>query len=74
MLMSPVEFRSEKGCAGDAGQKLKSTDTTSRQRGQTHINTHETVKKIIKEIGKNLVAGPSWMPDTKTDWPTDCRS
>jgi hypothetical protein len=21
-----------------------------------------------------LVAGPRWVPDTKTDWPTDCRS
>jgi hypothetical protein len=21
-----------------------------------------------------LVAGPRWAPDTKTDWPTDCRS
>jgi hypothetical protein len=20
-----------------------------------------------------LVAGPRWAPDTKTDWPTDCR-
>jgi hypothetical protein len=33
MLMSPVGLRSEKGCAGDARQKLKSTDPTSRQRG-----------------------------------------
>jgi hypothetical protein len=21
-----------------------------------------------------MVAGPRWAPDTKTDWPTDCRS
>jgi hypothetical protein len=30
MLMSPAGLRSEKGCAGDARQKLKSTDPTSR--------------------------------------------
>jgi hypothetical protein len=23
---------------------------------------------------QKLVAGPRWVPDTKTDWPTDCRS
>jgi hypothetical protein len=33
MLKSPVELRSEKDCAGDAQQKLKTTDPTSRQRG-----------------------------------------
>jgi hypothetical protein len=22
----------------------------------------------------NLIAGPRWVPDTKIDWPTDCRS
>jgi hypothetical protein len=34
MLLSPVGLRSEKGCAGDAPQKLKNTDPTSRQRGR----------------------------------------
>jgi hypothetical protein len=48
--MSPVGLKFEKGCAGDARQKLKSTDLTSRQRGR-HINKPETVKKI--ENGKN---------------------
>jgi hypothetical protein len=23
---------------------------------------------------EKLVKGPKWAPDTKTDWPTDCRS
>jgi hypothetical protein len=27
----------------------------------------------FNEKGK-LVKGPRWAPDTKTDWPTDCRS
>jgi hypothetical protein len=47
--MSPVGLRSEKGCAGDAWQELKSTDPTSHQRGR-HINKPETVKR---ENGKN---------------------
>jgi hypothetical protein len=53
MLMSPVGFRSEKGCADDARQKLKSTDLTSRQRGRTTSNKPETVKKNLRENGKN---------------------
>jgi hypothetical protein len=31
--MSPVGLGHEKGCAGDAEQKVKNTDPTSRQRG-----------------------------------------
>jgi hypothetical protein len=34
MLVSPVGLRSEKGCAGDVQQQLKTTDSTSRQRGR----------------------------------------
>jgi hypothetical protein len=49
MLMSPVELRSEKGCAGDARQKLKSTDPTSRQRGRPTSTNPKLSKKIIKE-------------------------
>jgi hypothetical protein len=32
--MSPVGLGSEKGCAGDAQQKQKTTDPTSHQRGR----------------------------------------
>jgi hypothetical protein len=60
MLMSPVGLRSEKGCAGDVQQKLKSTDPTSRQQTQ---NCQKNIE---------WVAGPRWVPDTKTNWPTDC--
>jgi hypothetical protein len=34
MFMSTVGLRYEKGCAGDARQKLKSTALTYRQRGR----------------------------------------
>jgi hypothetical protein len=51
--MSPVGLRSEKGCAGDARQKLKSTDPTSRQRGSPTSTNPKLSKKIIKErMGK----------------------
>jgi hypothetical protein len=44
MLMSPMGLRSERGCAGDARQKLKTIDPTSRQRGLAdNINKHTTV-------------------------------
>jgi hypothetical protein len=46
--MSPVGPRSEKGCAGDAWQKLKTTDPTSRQRGRP-TSTNSQLSKIIKE-------------------------
>jgi hypothetical protein len=53
MLMSPVGIRSEKGRAGDARQKLKSTDLTSRQRGHpTSINPKLSKKIIKKRWGK----------------------
>jgi hypothetical protein len=49
MLMNPVGLKSEKCCAGDARQKLKSTDPTSRQR--PHISKPETVNKKLR-MGK----------------------
>jgi hypothetical protein len=53
MLMSPVGLRSEKGCAGDARQKLKSTDTTSRQRGHPTSTNSKLSKNDQRENGKN---------------------
>jgi hypothetical protein len=37
------------------------------------ITNPQMSKENVKEKEK-LVAGPRWAPDTKTDWPTDCRS
>jgi hypothetical protein len=49
MLISPVGLRPEKGCTGDARQKLKTTDPTSLQRGRpTSINLSKNCLKIIK--------------------------
>jgi hypothetical protein len=71
MLMSLLGLRSEKGCAGDALQKLTSTNPTSRQRGRS--TSTKLSKKIIKEK-KCKISRESQMADTKMDWPTDCRS
>jgi hypothetical protein len=64
--MSPVGLRSEKGCAGVARQKLKSTD----QGRPTSTNPKLSKKNNQRENGKTLVSVPRWVPDTKTDWPT----
>jgi hypothetical protein len=56
--MSPVGLSSEKGCAGDDQQKLKSIDPTSRQRGRPTSTKPKISKKQI-ENGKNW----SWVPD-----------
>jgi hypothetical protein len=51
--MSPVGLKSEKGCAGDAQQKLKSRNPTYRQRGRLISTYPKLSKKIIKErMGK----------------------
>jgi hypothetical protein len=55
MLMSPVGLRSEKGSAGDAWQKLKSTDPTSCH---TSTNPKMQKKKKKKENGKNWLRVP----------------
>jgi hypothetical protein len=54
--------------------KLKTTDPTSRQRGRQHQQTRNCLEIIRKNEGRKLVASPKWVPDTKTDWPTDRRS
>jgi hypothetical protein len=53
MLMSPVGLRSEKGCAADAHQKLKSTDPTSRQRGRPTSTNPQLSRNNQREKGKN---------------------
>jgi hypothetical protein len=74
MLMSPMGLKSEKGCAGNARQKLKTADTASSQRGRLTSTNPQLSKNNQREKGKNLVACPKWVPDIRMDWPTDCRS
>jgi hypothetical protein len=53
MLMSPLGLRSEKGCADDAQQKLKTTDPTSRQRGRPKTANPQLFKNNQGEKGNN---------------------
>jgi hypothetical protein len=46
---------------------------SSRQRGRYKVTKPQMTKENVKEKEK-LIAGPGWAPDTKTDWPTVCRS
>jgi hypothetical protein len=55
--MSPVGLRSEKGCADNALQKLKSTDPTSRQRGRPTSTNPKLSKKIIEERVEKIDRG-----------------
>jgi hypothetical protein len=50
MLVSPMGLRPEKGCAGYAQQKMKTTDPASRQRGKK--NPHKCVKVIKESRGR----------------------
>jgi hypothetical protein len=58
MLTSPVGLRSEKGCAGNAQQKLKTTDPTSRQRGHPTSTNLQLSKNNQRKKGKNLSRVP----------------
>jgi hypothetical protein len=54
-----MELRSEKGCAGDARQKLKTTDPTSHQREHPTSTNLQLSKNNQREKGKNW----SWVPE-----------
>jgi hypothetical protein len=64
MFVIPVGFRPEKGCDGDAYEKLKTISLTS---------LHNCLK-IIKERWRKLVAGPRWVPVTMINYSTDRQS
>jgi hypothetical protein len=59
MLMSPVGLRSEEGCAGDAWQKLKTTDPTSHQSGRP-TSTNLQMSKNNQREEKNWPRVPDW--------------
>jgi hypothetical protein len=53
MFVSPLGLRSEKGCAGDVRQELKTTATTSRQRGHPTSRNPQLSKNNQREKVKN---------------------
>jgi hypothetical protein len=74
MLVSATRLAPEKGCAGGAQQKAQHFRTDFSSERAPHNNKPVTVEKQLKKEGKKLVVGPRWVPDIKTDWPTDRRS
>jgi hypothetical protein len=67
MAVSSAGLRPKSDCSGKAHDQLYS------QRGRYKITKPQLSKENLREKEK-LVAGPRWAPDTRTDWPTDCRS
>jgi hypothetical protein len=53
MLTSPVRLRPEKGCAGDAQEKLETTDPTSYQRGRPTSTNPQLSKNNSRKKGIN---------------------
>jgi hypothetical protein len=66
MVLINVRLRPEQDCAGESQQQQQITDPSFRQRGRYKIINQQLSKENIKEEEK-LVAGPRWVPDTKTD-------
>jgi hypothetical protein len=52
---------------------LRDFDSVLSSERALKITNRNCLKENLKEKEK-LVAGSRWAPDTKTDWPTDCRS
>jgi hypothetical protein len=71
------DFSSER--ADPSGTALARTSSNSKLqtrplvRGRYKIRNRNCLKENLKEKEK-LAADSRWAPDTKTDWPTDCRS
>jgi hypothetical protein len=70
MVLSPTGLRPEQDCAGEDQQQQEITDPSSCQRGHYTVTNPQLSKENFREKEK-FVAGPRWVPDTKTDWPTD---
>jgi hypothetical protein len=65
MVSSPAGLRLERDCT-DEDQQQQYTNPSSRQRARYKIANPQLSKENFKEKEK-LVAGPRWVPDTKTD-------
>jgi hypothetical protein len=67
--MNYAVIGSENGCVGKVQHHLQTIDPPARQRGR-----HATTNLQLCGSNSNLVMCLKWVPDTKTDWPTDRRS
>jgi hypothetical protein len=58
--MSPIGLRPEEVCDRDAQQKLKNTDSTSRQRGRPTSTNPQLPKNNTRKGEKNWSLVPVW--------------
>jgi hypothetical protein len=74
MAVSSAGLRPKSDCSGKAQKQFYSKLQTRPlvREGATKITNTQLSEGNFKEKEK-LVTGPRWAPDTKTDWPTDCR-
>jgi hypothetical protein len=72
MVLSPAGLRPKRDWAGEDQQQVSYRPVLS-SRGLYDITNPQLSKQNFKEK-ETFVAGLRWVPDTKTDWPTDCRS
>jgi hypothetical protein len=73
--MSSAGLRLKSDCSGKAQKQMYSKlQTRPLVREGAKNNKPATVRKKNFKEKEKLVAGPRWVPDTKADWPTDCRS
>jgi hypothetical protein len=75
MAVSSAGLRLKGDCSGKAQKQFNSKlhDPSSRQRGRYKIPKLQLSRGNFMAKEK-FVIGPGWAPDTRTDWPTDCRS
>jgi hypothetical protein len=75
MAVSSAGLRPKSDCYGKVQKQLYSKLQTRPlvREAATKITNPQLSKENFKEKEK-LVAGPRWVPDTKIDWSTDCRS
>jgi hypothetical protein len=74
MVAISVGLGPESECCGNAQKQLCSKLQTRSLVREGDIHKETSSVSIQKIERKKLVAGPRWVPDTKTDWPTDCQS
>jgi hypothetical protein len=59
-------------CLHNFAEQVKNSVWNLRQ-WRSEGSPHQTNPQL-SDSNQNLVMGPRWVPDTKTDWPTDRRS
>jgi hypothetical protein len=75
MVVSSEGLQPKSDCSRKAQKQFYSKLQTRPlvRRGRYKITSTQLSEGNFEEKEK-LATGPRWAPDTRTDWPTDCRS